>query len=325
MSTIVDSAASIDQRRAEALAALPPYRKPNALSRTMRWIRSHLVQFFGMCALIYMFIPVLIVVIFSFNLPEGKFNYTWNQFSTAAWQNVWGTADIIDPVILSLQIAFISTIVATTLGTLIAFAIGRHRFAGRATTNLIIFMPMATPEVVMGSSLLTLFVAAGFEGSLGRGTITIAHIMFCISFVVVTVKARIAGLDPRLEQAAMDLYADEKTTFWKVTFPLVLPGIVAGALLAFSLSFDDFVITNFTSGQTTTFPMYVWGASGRGIPPEANVVGALMFGVAVLVVLVPEILRRRGSRPGGTPKTELMGVEGDENLSLGATARFEHS
>ena len=140
---------------------------------------------------------------------------------------------------------------------------------------------------------LTLFVAAGFEGSLGRGTITVAHIMFCISFVVVTVKARIAGLDPRLEQAAMDLYADEKTTFRKVTFPLVLPGIVAAALLAFSLSFDDFVITNFTSGQTVTFPMYVWGASGRGIPPEANVVGAIMFAIAILVVLVPEVFRRR--------------------------------
>jgi len=293
MSAVTEPAVSIEQRRAEALAALPPYRPPGVLARTGRWIRSHLVQFFGALALIYMFIPVLLVVIFSFNAPEGKFNYTWNEFSTAAWQNIWTTTDIIDSVSLSLQIALVSTIVATFLGTLIAFAIGRHRFAGRATTNLVIFMPMATPEVVMGSSLLTLFVAAGFEGSLGRGTITIAHIMFCISFVVVTVKARIAGLDPRLEQAAMDLYANEKTTFWKVTFPLVLPGIVAGALLAFSLSFDDFVITNFTSGQTVTFPMYVWGAAGRGIPPEANVVGAIMFLVAVLVVLVPEILRRR--------------------------------
>ena len=162
--------------------------------------------------------------------------------------------EITDALTLSIEIALLSTAVATVLGTLIAFAIGRHSFRGRTGINLVIFMPMATPEVVMGSSLLTLFVAAGFEGSLGCGTITIAHIMFCISFVVVTVKARIAGLDPRLEQAAMDLYADEKTTFRKVTFPLVLPGIVAGALLAFSLSFDDFVITNFTSGQTVTLP-----------------------------------------------------------------------
>jgi spermidine/putrescine transport system permease protein len=244
-------------------------------------------------ALVYMFIPVLLVVVFSFNDPTGKFNYTWNQFTTAAWTNVWQDQNIVDAVTLSLQIALVAMLVATVLGSLIAFAIGRHRFKGRAGTNLLIFMPMATPEVVMGSSLLTLFVAVGVEWALGPSTITIAHIMFCISFVVVTVKARIAGLDPRLEQAAMDLYADEKTTFRKVTFPLVLPGIVAAALLAFALSFDDFVITNFTSGlQTVTFPMYVWGAAGRGIPPEANVVGALMFAVALLVVLVPEVARR---------------------------------
>jgi len=293
MTTMTSPTLTIEERREQALAALPPYRSPGFFTRTWRWMKSHLVQFFAALALIYMFIPVILVVVFSFNSPLGKFNYNWNEFSTAAWSNVWNDAEITDSVTLSLQIAIVSTVVATLLGTLIAFAIGRHRFAGRAGTNLLIFMPMATPEVVMGSSLLTLFVAAGFEGSLGRGTITVAHIMFCISFVVVTVKARIAGLDPRLEQAAMDLYADEKTTFRKVTFPLVLPGIVAAALLAFSLSFDDFVITNFTSGQTVTFPMYVWGASGRGIPPEANVVGAIMFAIAILVVLVPEVFRRR--------------------------------
>ena len=326
MSTTTESTVSIDERRAQALAALPPYRKPGFFARSSRWIRSHIIQFLGACALIYMFIPVAIVVIFSFNQPAGKFNYTWNQFSTSAWTDVWKDPQITNSVVLSLQIALVATVISTVLGTLIAFAIGRHRFAGRATTNLVIFMPMATPEVVMGSSLLTLFVAAGFESSLGRGTITIAHIMFCISFVVVTVKARIAGLDPRLEQAAMALYADEKTTFWKVTFPLVLPGIVAGALLAFSLSFDDFVITNFTSGQTVTFPMYVWGAAGRGIPPEANVVGALMFCIAVVVVLVPEVLRRRRRKTDKVvPKTELLGIEDDATLSLGATARAGHS
>ena len=166
----------------------------------------------------------------------------------------WEDTDITDSLILSLQIAILVTIVSTVLGTLIAFALGRHRFRGRAGINLLIFMPMATPEVVMGSSLLTLFVTLGVEAELGFDTIAIAHIMFCISFVVVTVKARIAGLDPRLEQAAMDLYADEKTTFRKVTFPLVLPGIVAAAMLAFALSFDDFVITNFTSGADRHLP-----------------------------------------------------------------------
>lgn len=283
---------TIDQRREQALAQLPPHREPGAATRLVRWLRSHLVQFFAAFALLFMFIPVFIVVAFSFNSPEGKFNYTWNEFSTKAWTNVWSDSEITDSLTLSIEIALVSTAVATLLGTLIAFAIGRHRFRGRAGINLLVFMPMATPEVVMGSSLLTLFVAAQQEGSLGFRTITVAHIMFSISFVVVTVKARIAGLDVRLEQAAMDLYADEKTTFRKVTFPLVLPGIVAAAMLAFALSFDDFVITNFTSGQTVTFPMYVWGAAGRGIPPEANVVGAIMFGIALVVVLVPELTKR---------------------------------
>jgi spermidine/putrescine transport system permease protein len=286
------STMTIDQRREQALAQLPPHREPGVLTRLVRWVRAHLVQFFAAFALLFMFIPVLIVVAFSFNSPEGKFNYTWNEFSTKAWTNIWSDAEITGSLTLSIQIALVSTAVATVLGTLIAFAIGRHRFRGRAGINLLVFMPMATPEVVMGSSLLTLFVAAQQEGSLGFRTITVAHIMFSISFVVVTVKARIAGLDARLEQAAMDLYADEKTTFRKVTFPLVLPGIVAAAMLAFALSFDDFVITNFTSGQTVTFPMYVWGAAGRGIPPEANVVGAIMFGIALIVVLVPEVAKR---------------------------------
>jgi spermidine/putrescine transport system permease protein len=156
-------------------------------------------------------------------------------------------------------------------------------------------MPMATPEVVMGSSLLTLFVAMSFAR--GLPTILIAHIMFCLSFVVVTVKARIAGLDPRLEQAAMDLYADERTTFWKVTFPLVLPGIVGASLLAFSLSFDDFIVTNFNSGSTVTFPMYVWGAAQRGTPPQINVVGSLMFLVSLAIVLVAQVVQRRRAKP----------------------------
>ena len=290
--TTMTSEPSIEERREQALAALPPYRRPGLAVRTGRWLRAHLIQFLAALALLYTFAPIFVVVLFSFNNPTGRYNYVWTEFSTKAWVNVWKDTDITDSLILSIQIAVLATIVSTVLGTLIAFALGRHRFRGRSSINLLIFMPMATPEVVMGSSLLTLFVTLGVEGELGFGTITIAHIMFCISFVVVTVKARIAGLDPRLEQAAMDLYADEKTTFRKVTFPLVLPGIVAAALLAFALSFDDFVITNFTSGVTVTFPMYVWGAYQRGIPPEANVVGALMFLVAITVVVLPEIVRR---------------------------------
>ncbi len=170
----------------------------------------------------------------------------------------------------------------------------RHRFRGRAVTNLLIFVPMATPEVVMGSSLLTLFVDLGMP--LGDWTILIAHIMFCLSFVIVTVKARLAGLDPRLEQAARDLYANETQTFIRVTLPLVLPGIVAAALLSFSLSFDDFIITNFNSGGSVTFPMFVWGAAQRGTPVQINVIGTAMMLVALIVVLGGSLLRRRRAR-----------------------------
>jgi spermidine/putrescine transport system permease protein len=175
-----------------------------------------------------------------------------------------------------------------------AFGIARYRFRGRSGSNLLVFMPMATPEVVMGSSLLTWFVLLTFAR--GTTTILIAHVMFCLSFVVVTVKARIAGLDPRLEQAAMDLYANERTTFWRVTFPLVLPGIVGASLLAFSLSFDDFIVTNFNSGSTVTFPMFVWGAAQRGTPPQINVVGSLMFLVSLTIVLIAQIVQRRRKR-----------------------------
>jgi spermidine/putrescine transport system permease protein len=190
---------------------------------------------------------------------------------------------------VSLQVGALATVGATLLGTLLAFALVRHRFRGRATTNLLVFLPMATPEVVMGSSLLALFVQGGVDR--GFGTIFVAHVLFCLSFVVVTVKARLQGLDPRLEQAAMDLYANEWQTFRRVTLPLVLPGILAAALLSFSLSFDDFIITNFNSGSTITFPMYVFGANQRGVPPQINVVGSIMFLAALGITLAAQYRR----------------------------------
>ena len=272
--------------------AQPASRKPRG---PISWVREHIVQLAAAGALIYMFLPVMVVIVFSFNDPVGKFNYQWNEFSTEAWTDFCGVAGMCESLTLSFKIGLIATAAATALGTLVAFALGRYRFRGRSGTNLLIFMPMATPEVVLGSSLLTLFINLTVV-PLGFWTILIAHIMFLISFVVVTVKARVAGLDPRLEQAAMDLYANESTTFWRITFPLVLPGIVAGALLAFSLSFDDFIITNFTSGSNVTFPMFVWGAAQRGVPPQVNVVGAAMFFIALLLVAGGQIVRSRRAK-----------------------------
>ncbi len=258
------------------------------------WIRMHIVQIAAGLALIYMFLPVMVVVVFSFNNPVGRYNYQWNEFSTEAWTNLCGVAGMCESLTLSLEIAVIATLFATLLGTLVAFALGRYRFRGRAGTNLLIFMPMATPEVVMGASLLTLFLNMRFP--LGFGTILIAHIMFLISFVVVTVKARVAGLDPRLEQAAADLYSNESSTFWRITFPLALPGIISGAMLAFALSFDDFIITNFNAGSEVTFPMFVYGAAQRGVPPQVNVVGSLMFLIALSIVLGGQLVKRRRAR-----------------------------
>ena len=191
----------------------------------------------------------------------------------------------------SIRIGLIATTVATILGTMIAFALGRHRFRGRSATNTLIFLPMATPEVVLGASLLAMFLNFGINP--GFWPTVIAHIMFCISFVVVTVKARIASLDPRLEQAAMDLYANERETFRRITLPLVAPGIAGAALLAFSLSFDDFIITNFNSGTINTFPKFVYVSAGRGIPAQANVVGSSMFFLALFIVLTGELIGRK--------------------------------
>jgi len=258
-------------------------------------LRENVVWGVAVLALIYLLLPNLVVVLFSFNKPNGRFNYTWQRFSLDAWLHPCAAPGMCESLGLSLKIGVVATIVSTLLGTMIAFALARYRFRGRTGSNLLIFLPMATPEVVMGSSLLTLFVSMGIP--LGRTTILIAHIMFCLSYVVVTVKARIAGLDPRLEQAAADLYANEWQTFRRITLPLVAPGIAAGALLAFSLSFDDYIVTNFNaSNASITFPMYVWGAAARGTPVQINVIGTAMFVLAVLAVALGQLAGRRRSR-----------------------------
>lgn len=258
--------------------------------RIWRSLTRNLVGFYAALAILYLFLPVIVVAAFSFNANVGRFNYVWQGFTLRSWLNPCGVAGLCQAMVSSVQIAILSTIGATLLGTLIAFALVRHRFRGRNATNLLIFLPMATPEVVMGSSLLALFLNLGVPS--GFTTILIGHIMFNISFVVVTVKARLQGMDSRLEEAAMDLYADEWQTFRRVTLPLVTPGIVAGALLAFALSFDDFIITNFNAGNTVTFPMFVWGAAQRGVPPEINVMGTAIFVVALVALVGRQLWRR---------------------------------
>ncbi|MFJ4001755.1 ABC transporter permease [Streptomyces parvus] len=257
----------------------------------LRWIRRNLVVIAGLLTLAYMILPNIVVMVFSFNKPKGRFNYEWQQFSLDAWKDPCGVADLCGSLSLSLQIAFWATLGATALGTAVAFALVRYRFRARGAISSLIFLPMAMPEVVMAASLLTLFLNMGAQ--LGFWTVLIAHIMFCLSFVVTAVKARVMSMDPRLEEAARDLYAGPVQTFVRVTLPIAAPGIAAGALLAFALSFDDFIITNFNAGSTVTFPMFVWGSAQRGTPVQINVIGTAMFVIAVLMVLVGQLIANR--------------------------------
>ena len=260
----------------------------------MSWLRKNLIPIIGILVLVYLFVPIAVVAVLSFNKPDGKFNVAWNQFSLEAWQNLCGVPGVCQSFVTSIQIGLIATLIGTLMGTMIAFALVRYRFRGRSTTNLLIFLPMATPEVVLGSSLLALFLNLAFP--LGFWTVVIAHIMFIISFVVVTVKARLQGMDPRLEEAARDLYADPRATFRHVTFPLVLPGILGAALLGFSLSFDDYIISAFNAGTLVTFPIYIWGAAQRGIPVQVNALATLVFVIALVIVLGAQFVNARRRR-----------------------------
>jgi spermidine/putrescine transport system permease protein len=267
-------------------------------TRLRRLADRYLLFTYTSLAIIYLLLPVAIIILFSFNNPSGRRNFVWQEFSIDAWLHPFAVPGLASAVGLSLVIAAVSTVVATVIGTLMALALVRYDFRGRRPTDSLIFLPMATPEIVMGASLLTLFVSFGEPPffPLSIITILIAHILFNISYVVVTVRARLAGFPRHLEEAAMDLGANEWQTFWRVTFPLILPGIIAAALLAFSLSIDDFVITNFTAGQTQTLPMFIYAQAKVGVPVQVYVIGSVIFLVAVIAVGLTTLAGRR--QPG---------------------------
>jgi spermidine/putrescine transport system permease protein len=294
-------------------AAARPAAQPDARRRLARLVDRWLLPIYAAGVTAYLILPVAVMILFSFNDPTGRSNLNFRQFSLDAWLNPLGRPGLADAVANSLIVAAIATVVSTALGTMIALALVRYAFRGRNATNLLIFLPMSTPEIVLGASLLTSFIASvqlpfipeGVVYPLSIRTIVIAHIMFNISYVVVTVKARLAGFPRHLEEAAMDLGANEWTTFWKVTFPLILPGVVAAALLAFSLSIDDFVVTSFTSGATQTFPLYIYGAQLRGIPVQVNVIGTIIFVSAVLLVIATTVWQRRVAARDFAPLREV--------------------
>ncbi|MET1043166.1 MAG: ABC transporter permease [Microbacteriaceae bacterium] len=241
---------------------------------------------YSVIAFIFLLIPIVYTIVFSFN-DYRRTNIAWRGFTLDNWTNLCAAQGVCPAFANSIIVGVSATVIATALGTMIAIALVRYRFRFRASTTLLLFLPMATPEVVLGAGLAAQFLAAGVAK--GLGTIIIAHVMFCISFVVVTVRARVASLDPALEEAGRDLYGSPNQVFWRITFPLLLPGIMAAALLSFALSFDDFIITTFNSGPAVTFPKFIYTAAARGIPAEANVIASIVFFAAIIIVVTTQV------------------------------------
>jgi spermidine/putrescine transport system permease protein len=261
-------------------------------------VKHHVLTVYSLLAFVYLMLPIGVVIAFSFNHPQGRFNYVWSGFTLDNWKNWDGVPGLRSAMVLSLEIALLASLIATALGMLIALALVRYGFRGRGVTNLLIFLPLSSPEIVLGASLLTLFL--NLKVVFGFWTILIAHVMFCISFAVVTVKARLIGFDRHLEEAAMDLGANEWATFRKVTLPLIAPAILAALLLCFAISIDDFVVTYFNAGPRTTFPLFVWGAARVGAPPQVNVIGTAIFGVAVIGMVANVLVQMRRERAAAT-------------------------
>jgi spermidine/putrescine transport system permease protein len=273
------------------------------LTRLGRGVQHHSLNINAGLALLYLLFPITIILLFSFNQPRGRFNFVWQGFSLDAWAHPFEVPGLLDAMRVSLEIAALSTLGATVLGTLMALALVRYEFRGRAPTNFFIFLPLASPEIVLGASLLSMFLSFGVAR--GFGTILIAHIMFNVSFVVVTVRSRLIGFDRSLEEAAQDLGANAFRTFWHVTLPLIMPGVLAAALLAFALSIDDFVITNFNAGSTVTFPVFIWGAARVAVPPQINVIAAMIFLVTVAAMLITVWQQRRAELAASVRPEEI--------------------
>jgi spermidine/putrescine transport system permease protein len=274
--------------------AVPAGSRTGVAAGVWAFVKRHVLTLYSALFFLYLLVPIGVVIVFSFNEPVGKFNYTWNKFTLDNWHYWNGVPGIQSAIVLSLEIAALASVIATALGTMVALALVRYGFRGRGVTNLLIFLPLSTPEIVMGASLLTLFLNLNFV--FGFWTILIAHVMFCISFAVVSVKARLIGFDRHLEEAAMDLGANEWVTFRKVTLPLIAPAILAALLLCFAVSVDDFVVTYFNSGSEVTFPLFVWGAARIGAPPQVNVIGSAIFIFAVGAMLVNVFVQTRRSK-----------------------------
>jgi spermidine/putrescine transport system permease protein len=277
------------------------------LSRAWRWLREHAVNIVAALVVVYLLLPIAVILLFSFNDPQGRYNYTWVGFTLEHWAHAFSRPELNEALLTSLKLALLATVISTAVGTMMALALVRHNFFGRRAANFLIVIPMATPEVVMGAALLSFFLLLG-TFSLGFETLLIAHVMFCISFVVVVVRSRLIGFDRNLEEAAKDLGAGPFQTFRLVTLPLIMPGIFGAAMLAFALSIDDFVISNFNSGTTVTFPLYIFGAAQRGIPVEVNVIAMMLFSVTVAAMGFATWQQRRAEKMASVRPEQETGI-----------------
>ena len=281
----------------EAAAPSTPRAQPDSRPRLARLGRRALdlaLKGYAGLALLYLLVPIAVIIAFSFNDTESRYNFVWDGFTLDYWKEPFGFQGLGEAMQHSLVIAGLSTIAATVLGTMMALALVRYQFRGRSPVNFFIFLPLASPEVVLGAALLSLFLSVGV--ALGFTTVLIAHIMFNVSFVVVTVRSRLIGFDRNLEEAAQDLGASGLQTFRLVTLPLIAPGVLAGALLAFALSIDDFVITFFNNGSYSTFPLFVFTQAQRQIPPNINVVATMIFLVTLAAMVATVLQQRRAER-----------------------------
>jgi spermidine/putrescine transport system permease protein len=269
---------------------------PSVLARAWSWLRGHAFSIYAGIAVAYVLTPIAVIGVFSFaDTPRGKLIFAINEgFTLEYWENAFSVPDLNDALLTSFELAALATAASTAIGTLMAIGLVRHRFVGRRVSNLLIVLPMATPEIVIGASLLSMFLI--YSVPLGFTSLLIAHIMFSISFVVVVVRSRLIGFDRSIEDAAADLGATPLATFRYVTLPLLAPGVLAAALLAFALSIDDFIISDFNKGTTETFPLYVFGAHLRGIPVQVNVLATMLFVVTVIAICLVVWQQRRAER-----------------------------
>jgi spermidine/putrescine transport system permease protein len=244
--------------------------------------------------ILWLSLPILVMILFGFNNTSGKFNFVWQGWTLRWYRELFQIPDLTAALRNSITIAVIVTLAAAVMGTMIGYAMGKYQFRGRGMLNVVLFANVAAPEIAMGTGLLSLFLTLGIPR--GYWTVVIAHIMFDIVYVSITVQARMSAYDRSLEEASQDLGAGTFTTFRLVTLPILMPGVIAGSLLAFALSIDDFIITEFNAGSMQTFPLWVYGSSRVGTPPQVNVMGTLVFAFGIALVLLNTWMLRRTRR-----------------------------